>query len=134
MPFLAIYRSQLLLLIFQEAKSCQRMNLRNKKWFIIILKGFMKQPVIKQGSAFLSLSHWLLHKCFFSLSLSKYSLIFKNWENFIGKLSLYKKNWENFKILTEIFCQKLLVSSVILTFLNHLKPKRLFFDQLWWTT
>ena len=52
---------------------------------------------------------------------------------FIASFHLYK-NGENLKILTEIFRQKHIVSNVILTFLDHLKPKILFVDQPWWLT
>ena len=41
----------------------------------------------------------------------------KNWQDFIDK------NGENLKILMEIFCQKLIVSTVISAFLDHLKTK-----------
>ena len=37
-------------------------------------------------------------------------------------------------MLIEIFCQKLIVSKVILAFLEHLKPKILFVGQPWWPT
>ena len=39
------------------------------------------------------------------------------------------KNGENLKILIEMFRQKRLVSDVILTFLDHLKPKIFFVGQ-----
>ena len=38
-------------------------------------------------------------------------------------------NGENLKMLTEIFCQKLIVSNIILAFLDQLKPKIFFVDQ-----
>ena len=38
------------------------MSLRNKKWLIIIWKGFIKQPVIKQSPTFLSFS-FLIDYC-----------------------------------------------------------------------
>ena len=41
------------------------------------------------------------------------------------------KNGENLKMLTEIFCQKLIVSNVILVFPDHLKPK-IFYVGLPW--
>ena len=53
-------------------------------------------------------------------------LIFR-WQAFI----VYN-NGENFKKLIEIFRQKLIVSNVILAFLDHLKPKNFFVDQPWW--
>ena len=49
-----------------------------------------------------------------------------HWQAFI----VYK-NGENMKILIEIFCQKLIVSNVVLAFLDHLKAK-IFFGQPWW--
>ena len=56
------------------------MSLSNKKLLIIILKDFMKQPVIKQSPNFLSFS-FLIDWCIsvFSLSLSKRLQILKNW-------------------------------------------------------
>ena len=77
LPFLAICFSLLPFSIFlasswyQKAKTGLRISLRNKKWLIIILKDFIKQPVIKQRPTFLS---FLLTDCcisVFSLSLSK---------------------------------------------------------------
>ena len=44
------------------------------------------------------------------------------------------KNGENLKILIEMFRQKRLVSDVILTFLDHLKPKIFFVGQPLWLT
>ena len=41
------------------------------------------------------------------------------------------KNGENLKMLIEIFRQKLIVSNVILAFLDYLKPKIFFVDQPW---
>ena len=35
-------------------------------------------------------------------------------------------------MLIKILSQKLIVSNVILTFLDHLKPKIFFVDQPWW--
>ena len=97
--------------------------------------GFIKQPVVKQGSTFLSFS-FLIDCCisvFFSFFIKAFpdfeKLIRFHWQAFI----VYK-NGENLKILIEIFCQKLLVFSVILAFLNHLKPKSFFVGQPWWPT
>ena len=56
-------------------------------------------------------------------------LIRFHWQTFIEN-----KNGENLKTLIEIFCQKLIVSNVILTFLDHLKPKIFFVGQPWWPT
>ena len=43
------------------------------------------------------------------------------------------KNGENLKILVEIFHQKLIVSKVVLAFLDHLKPQIFFVGQPWLT-
>ena len=102
LPFLAICRSLLPLLIFlasswyQKAKIGLRMSLQNKKMINYHIKNFIKQPVIKQGPTFLSLS-FLIDCCesVFSLPLSKRLLILKNWQDFTSKLSL--------KILIKIF-------------------------------
>ena len=141
MPFLAICRSLLPLLIFlasswyQKAKIRLQMSLRYKKWLIVILEEFIKQPVIKQNPTFLSFS-FLIDCCISvsSLSLSKFfanfeKLIRLHWQAFI----VYK-NGENLKMLIEIFCQKLIVSNVILAFLDHLKPKIFFVSQPCWPT
>ena len=39
-----------------------------------------------------------------------------------------------FKLLIEIICQKLIISNVILAFLDHPKPKVFFIRQPWWLT
>ena len=44
-------------------------------------------------------------------------LIRFHWQAFIAY-----KNGENLKMLIEIFCQKLIVSNIILVFVDHLKP------------
>ena len=36
--------------------------------------------------------------------------------------------------MIEIFCQKLIVSNLILASLDHLKPNIFFVGQLWWPT
>ena len=73
-------------------------------------------------------SHWLLHKCFFSFLIKVFAnfekLIRFHWQAFI----VYK-NGENLKMLIEIFCQKLIVSNVILAFLDYLKSKIFFVGQ-----
>ena len=43
-------------------------------------------------------------------------------------------NGENLKVLTEIFRQKLIISNVILAYLDHLQFKILFVDQPWYPT
>ena len=78
-------------------------------------------------------SHWLLHKCFFSFLIKAFAnfdkLIRFYWQAFIAY-----NNGENLKMLIEILCQKLIVSNVILAFLDHLKPKIFFVGQPWWPT
>ena len=104
LPFLAICRSLLPLLIFL-ASSC------------------IKQPVIKQSPAFLSLS--FLIYCCISAFLSFLIKAFANFEKlirFYWQACIVYKNAENLKILIDIFCPKLLVSNVISAFLDHLKP------------
>ena len=52
--------------------------------------------------------------------------MFSNFEKLIRfrwQAFIVHKNRENLKMLIEIFCPKLLVSNVILAFLDHLKPK-----------
>ena len=44
------------------------------------------------------------------------------------------KNGENLKMQIEIFRQVLIVSDIILAFLDHLKPKIFFVGQPWWPT
>ena len=44
------------------------------------------------------------------------------------------KTGENLKILIKIFRQQVIVSNVILAFLDHLKLKIFFADQPWWPT
>ena len=52
-----------------------------------------------------------------------------HWQAFI----VYE-NGQNLKTLIEIFRQKLMVSNIILAFLDHLKPKIFFDEQPWWPT
>ena len=90
------------------------MCLRNKeKLLFIILKGFSKEPVIKQS---------LIDCCFFSFLIKAFARFNKLIQFHRPAFILYKTG-ESFKILKEIFRQKLTVSNVILAFLDHLKPK-----------
>ena len=69
--------------------------------------------------------HWLMYEsffCFFYQSVCKYHR-----QAFIGY-----KNGENLKILIKVFCHKLIVSGVILAFLDHVKAKIFFVIQPWW--
>ena len=74
LPFLAFCGPLLPLLIFllsswyQKAKIGLWMSLQNKK-MVIILKDFIKQPVIKQSPRFLSFS-FLIDCCISALSFS----------------------------------------------------------------
>ena len=136
LPFLAICRSQLPLLIsgIKKQKLGCKWACEIKKWLIIILKGFIKQPVIKHSPTFLSFS--FLIDCYISVFSFSLSML-ANFEKFIRfhrqAFTVYK-NGENLKILIEIFCQKPIVSNVILAFLDHLKPKIFFIGQSWWLT
>ena len=138
MPFLAICLFQLPLLIFiasswyQKGKIALRMSLQSKK-AIVILKSFIKQPVIKQSPTFLSFS--FLIDCCMSVFFSFLIKAFQNFEKLIRfhrQAFIVHKNGENLKKLLEIFCLKLIVFNVILAFLDHLKPKIFFVDRTWW--
>ena len=117
------------------------MSLRNKKndhikiIIIIILNGFIKQPVIEQGPTFLSFS--FLNDCCMSIFFSFLIKVFAGFEKlirFYRQAFIVYKNGENLKMLIEMFCQKLVVSNVILAFLNKLEPKIFFVGQPWWPT
>ena len=110
------------------------MSLPNKKMINCQIKGIYKTTCYKTKSNFIQLffPHWLLHNCFFSFLIKAFAdfekLIKFHWQASI----VY--NGENLKMLIEIFCQKRIVSSVILAFLDHLKPKIFFVGQSWWLT
>ena len=117
--FPAICRSQLPLLVFLASSWYQKANYgyewacKIKKWLIIILKGFIKQSVIKQSLTFLSFcSHWLLHKSLLS-SLIKAVANFVKMIRFRRQPFIVHKNGENLKILIEKSYQKRIISSVI---------------------
>ena len=62
---------------------------------------------------------------------------FANFEKFITfhwQALIVCKYGENLKMLVEIFCQQLIVSKVILAFLDHLNAKTFFVGQPWWLT
>ena len=90
LPFLAICRSLLPLLIFlasswyQKAKIGLRMSLRNKKMINFILKDIIKQAVIKQSPTFLSF--YFLIDCCVIVFLFPYQSVCKFWK--IDKISL----------------------------------------------
>ena len=73
----------------------------------------------------------MLRLCFFVI---KAFVSFEKLIRFHRQAFIVYKNAENLKILIEIIRQKLLVSDVILAFLDHLKPKMFFFGQPWWPT
>ena len=138
-PFLAICRSLFLLLIFlasswyQKPKIGLQMSFQNKqmiKYFHI--NGLLKQLVIKQSPTFLSFS-FLIDCC-----IKVFSFLIKAFGNFEKLIrfhwqaSILCKSGENWKILIEIFFQKLMASSVIFAFLDHLKPTIFFIGQPWW--
>ena len=137
MPFLPICHCQLPLLIFlasswyQKAKVAPQKSLRNKEKLINFhFKGLCKTNCYKEKLSFsrFFFSDWLLYECVFSFLIKAFvnfeKLIRFHWQAFI----VYK-NGENLKILIEIFCQKLIVSNVILAFLDHLKLKMFFVSQ-----
>ena len=99
------------------------------------IKGLDKITCYKTESNFsrVFFSHWLLHKCFF-LFLIKAFVNFEKLIRFHWLAFTVYKNGDNLKMLIEIFCQKLLVSNVILAFLDYLKSKDFFVGQPWWTT
>ena len=130
----AICHSQFPLLMLLRHSDNKKQKLRckwaweiKKKWLIIILKDFIKQPTIKQSLAILSFS-FLIDWCmrvssvFFYQSVCKYHR-----QAFIGY-----KNGEYLKILIKVFCHKLIVSGVLLAFLDHVKAKIFFVIQPWW--
>ena len=99
------------------------------------IEGLYKTTCYKTKSNFSQFffSHWLLHKYFFSFLIKGFAN-FKNLIRFHWQAFIVYKNGENLKMLIEIFCQKLIVSNVILAFLDHLKPKIFFFGQPWCPT
>ena len=117
---------------YQKAKMGSEWACERKKWLIHYhIKGLYKITCYKTKSKFSQFffSHWLLRKCFFSFLIKAFAnfekLIRFHWQTFI----VYK-NGINLKTLIEIFRQTLIVSNVILTFLDHLKHKVFFVDQL----
>ena len=120
LPSLAICCFQLPLLIFLRHPDIKKQKLGCEwaceiKVFIIILKAFIKQPVIKQKSNFTQFffSHWLLRKGFFFFLIKALANLAKL-IRFHGQAFIAYKSGENLKILIEIFCQKSIVSNVIL--------------------
>ena len=77
--------------------------------------------------------HWLLQKRFFSFLIKAFANFEKLIRFHLQSFSVYKDG-ENLKMLIEMFRQKLVVSNVILAFLDHLKLKIFFVSQSWWPT
>ena len=77
--------------------------------------------------------HWLLQKRFFSFLTKAFANFEKLIRFHLQSFSVYKDG-ENLKMLIEMFRQKLVVSNVILAFLDHLKLKIFFVSQSWWPT
>ena len=108
------------------------MSLWNKKSINYHIKGLYKRTCYKIWfkvqffSVFSFLIDCWIIVFFFSFLIKAFA-DFEKLIRFHGQAFTVHKNGENLKILIEIFCQKLIVSSVILAFLNHLKPKN-FFD------
>ena len=105
-----------------KSENCTATELAKK--MNIILKGFIKQPVIKQSLFFLFFfSHWVLNECF-----SFVTKAFVNYEKLIrfNQQAFIVYNRVNLKTLIEIFCQELVVFNVVLAFLDHLKLKIFF--------
>ena len=141
--FPAICRSLLPLFIFlasswyQKAKIGLRLSLGNKKKKINYhIKGLYKTTCYKAKPNFSQFffSQWELHKCFISFLIKAFSnfenLTRFHWQDFL----VYQNEKKKLKMLIEIFWQKLLVSDIILAFLDDLKPKRFFVGQPWWPT
>ena len=139
MPFLAICRFLFLFIILASSWYQKKKKKKKKVRMSLItkiinhhIKGLYKRTCYKTKSKFSQFffSHWLVHKCFFSFLIKAFAnfkkLIRFRWQDFI----VYK-NRKKLKMLIEIFCQKLIVSNVILAFLDHLKPKIFFVGQPW---
>ena len=101
------------------------------KFFLLSFITFRKnvQMSIIPSPCSFSFAHWLLF-----LFLIKQFAYFEKLIRFRWQALIAYKKGENLKMLTEIFCQKLIVSNVILAFLDHPKPKIFFVGQPWWPT
>ena len=101
-------------------------KVRVKIIIIIILKDVIKQPKSLWNSFSFLIDCYI--STFFSFLIKAFADFEKLIRIYLQAFVVYK-NGENLKILIEIFCQKLIVSNVILAFLNHLKPKIFFVGQ-----
>ena len=88
------------------------------------IKGLYKTTWYKGKSNFFQFffSHRRLHQCFFSFLIKAFAN-FEKLIRFYWQAFIVYKNRENVKMLIEIFCQRLIVSNVIVAFVDHLKPK-----------
>ena len=100
-----------------------------KKMINYHIKGLYKTTNFSQ----FFFSHWLLYKRFFSFLIKAFAN-FEKLKRFHWQAFIVYKNEENLKMLVEIFCRKLIVSNVLLAFLDHLKPKIFFVGPPWWPT
>ena len=99
---------------------------KTKKRLIVILN--YRTTVIK-----VQLFSLTALKCFFSFLIKAFA-DFVKLIKFHSKVFFVYKNGENLKILIEIFWQKLIISDIVLVFLDHLKPKIFFVGQPSWPT
>ena len=74
-----------------------------------------------------------MYECFSSFFIKAF-VNFEKLIRFHRQAFIKYKNGENLKILKEVFRQKLIVSNVILVFLDYLKPKIFFVVRPWWQT
>ena len=93
-----------------------------------MLKDFIKQPLIKQSPTF------LIDGCISFFFLIKTFANFEKLKRFHWQAFIVYENGEYLKMLKEIFCQKPVVSNVILAFLDYMKTKIFFVGQPWWPT
>ena len=97
-----------------------------KKWLIIIFKEFIKQKQ-SPNVLFFFCSHWWLHKCF----PFPYQGVCKFWKiNKISSASFHcTYKWRKFENADRNILQTIIVSNVILAFLDNLKPNIFFVGQ-----
>ena len=139
LPFLASFLLPLLIFLAspddKKSKNWATNELAKQKMINYHIKGLFKATCYKTKSNFSQFffSHWLLLKCFFSFLIKAFAN-FEKLIKFHWQASIVYKNGKNLKMSIEIFCQKPIVSNVILAFLYHLKPKIFFVGQPWWPT
>ena len=85
----------------RSKKSCKQKDMFWKKLLIIIFKGFIKQPVIKQSPTFFSFfRHWLLYECYFPFLIKAFA-DFEKLIRFHRQAFIVYKNGENLKIFRQ---------------------------------